>query len=542
MFGTSIGLPVLALAATCLAVYAILLAAGSALTFRGDDWGFLEARGGWDLDGFLRPHQEHWHLLTIAVYRVLMPAFGISTYVPYLAVALACHLAVVAAVYRLSAGVAGQAFAIGASVVMLVLGTGFENLFWAFQVGFLSSAAAGLWAFVALESDGRRRLPIATALLVVSVTASGLGIPFVPAVLAYLVASRRPARELLVVAPAVVIYAAWYGLYGSSAARVNVDPFTVESVLGVPGALAYGIPYAIGAVSGLGPDGGGVIAAGLGALGMWATATRRPIPARSLAALAGLVVGYGLVGLVRARGYPELTSLPRYTYQAAALVIVGLAPLVPAATALFGRLGRWLPRLAILLLTLALVTNGKVMVEGYRVFAEEAALTRAMVDASLRYADAPGVADPDRSLHYLPSPRSIRRIVASYGPLHPGPPPALELRDRAIRWVVGVPSLVPLTGATTPGPECATLEAAPAAGWAIVEVSQGGSLIVRPGTPGAVRVSVGLFADPPTSDVVSTDVEKGRVYRLTLPELPEQRPWRVRVELPAASTACIAAG
>ena len=40
-------------------------------------------------------------------------------------------------------------------IPLLFLGSGSENLFWAFQMAFVGSVAFGLWGLVALERSGR---------------------------------------------------------------------------------------------------------------------------------------------------------------------------------------------------------------------------------------------------------------------------------------------------------------------------------------------------------------------------------------------------
>ena len=85
-------------------------------------------------------------------------------------------------------------------VPLLVLGSGYENLLWAFQIGFVGSVAAGTWGLVALETDHRRwtavlgsgtRRPIALA-------SSGMGLFFAPR---RAVRSRDPAFRRRVIWP-----------------------------------------------------------------------------------------------------------------------------------------------------------------------------------------------------------------------------------------------------------------------------------------------------------------------------------------------------
>ena len=68
------------------------------------------------------------------VYRVLLEAIGLSTYMPYLALLAVLHLVVVAEVYVLARRAAGPWLGAAIAVVVAFFGSGFENLFWAMQM------------------------------------------------------------------------------------------------------------------------------------------------------------------------------------------------------------------------------------------------------------------------------------------------------------------------------------------------------------------------------------------------------------------------
>src|SRR5205085_1447007 len=106
---------------------------------------------------------------------------------------------------------AGAWPALGAVVLVLFCGAAWEDLLWAFQVGFFGSMAAGLGMLLALrrETVGGDRL--ACLLLVVAICFSSLGLPFVFAAAVELATSPRPwRRRLYVVAVPFVLYALWW--------------------------------------------------------------------------------------------------------------------------------------------------------------------------------------------------------------------------------------------------------------------------------------------------------------------------------------------
>src|SRR5260370_28405051 len=49
---------------------------------------------------------------------------------------------------------AGELIGIGAAVLLLVMGAGWENLLWAFQIGFVGSVACGLGSLLLLYQGG----------------------------------------------------------------------------------------------------------------------------------------------------------------------------------------------------------------------------------------------------------------------------------------------------------------------------------------------------------------------------------------------------
>ena len=75
------------------------------LWFFGDEWDFLTRRG---LHGasfsIWAPHNEHWSVLPILLWRAIYSLAHLSTYWPYLVPLLLAHVAVVHLVWRRSCG------------------------------------------------------------------------------------------------------------------------------------------------------------------------------------------------------------------------------------------------------------------------------------------------------------------------------------------------------------------------------------------------------------------------------------------------------
>ncbi len=393
-----------------------LLALGQGLTFFADEWAVIEGRA-LDLDSFLRPFNEHWLGTTIVVYRLMLSLFGLGSYVPYLVLLVALHIVVASEVFVLVRRSAGPAGGLAAGVLMLFFGSGFENLFWAMQIGFVGAATLGFGAMLLLDGvPSRRQAVAATALLTVAVTTSGLGLVFVAAVGLELLVDRKRRDGIYAAVVPAAIYLVWYVALGRSGVATARNPFTLEALSQVPAFVIQGVGAAGGAVSGLGPVIGLALPIAVVAIAVWRLATGRGIPARAVGCLGGIVVLYVLTGLVRAQLVADAALYTRYTYFAGPLLLVALGALLgPDLRAFHGS-----PRLRLVLvagagslLALALTWNVRLLIEGRAIFLERAERTRALVTVGLSGLE-PEI-ERDRTLILVPSPASLEKLVAAHG-------------------------------------------------------------------------------------------------------------------------------
>ncbi len=394
----------------------VLLALGQGLTFFADEWAVIEGRS-LDLGSFIRPFNEHWLGSTILVYRSLFGLVGLGSYVPYQVLLIALHLLVASEVFVLVRRSAGPIAGLAAGVVMLFFGSGFENLYWAMQIGFVGAAALGFGALLAIDGrPSQQRAALAAVLLTLAVTTSGLGLVMVAAVGLELLLDRDRRRLVWVAVVPSAIYLAWYLAIGRSGVATARDPFTLEALAQVPAFLVQGAGAAAGAITGLGPFLGIGLMAGLVGLVAWRIVRGPGVPARTLACLGGIAVLYLLTGLVRAGLIDDAALYTRYTYLAGPLLMVGVAAL--AGRALAGRSFGPRPRLVLVsgaacLVALALVWNVQLLIAGRAIFVDRAERTRALVAVGL--GPSPPEIEGDRTLILVPSPASLRRLVAAHG-------------------------------------------------------------------------------------------------------------------------------
>ena len=156
-----------------------LLLAGRHLTFFYDEWTWILTRRGGAIGTYLDPHNGHFSLVPVAIYKLLFATFGLRHYTPYRIVGVAFHLASATLLYVLVSRRLGPWLALVPVTLLLFMGTAFLDVMWPFQIGFLASTAAGLAALALIDEP--RSDALATVALVVSVASSGIGIAFLGA-------------------------------------------------------------------------------------------------------------------------------------------------------------------------------------------------------------------------------------------------------------------------------------------------------------------------------------------------------------------------
>jgi hypothetical protein len=212
----NLAVPVLLAAATASGV--LLLYLGAGLTFFNDDWGVLLNRGGFTLDVFLLPNNEHLALVPVAIYKALQATLGMESALPYRVVATFVFLGSAGLLFVYLRRCVGDWLALLATIVVLFLGAAWEDLLWAFQVGFFGSVAAGLGMLLALQREDRTGDRLACGLLVVSIACSSLGLSFAAGAAVDIVLRReRWLRRSYVVVVPLLLFVLWYVGWGHEA-------------------------------------------------------------------------------------------------------------------------------------------------------------------------------------------------------------------------------------------------------------------------------------------------------------------------------------
>jgi hypothetical protein len=284
----------------------ILVWLSQGMTFYHDEYTFILLRD-LSLRGIFAPHNEHLSATLVILYRVLLGTVGMASYWPYLGVTFALHVAVAGIVYVVVRREAPAAWALGAMAIMLVLGSGGDDILWAFQSGTIGATAFGMGALVIAP----RRPAVAAVLLTIALSTSGVGLAFFVGTGVHLVLTRPRALPWLLVP--LTYYLIWFALFATSSVSPGLNGL-VEYVLEGLTASAAGVlgstSLVIGSLALL------ALAFGLGRA--W------DIPPVVLAMLASSVAFFVIAGLVRAQLGADQATASRYVYVAApAFLIAG---------------------------------------------------------------------------------------------------------------------------------------------------------------------------------------------------------------------------
>jgi hypothetical protein len=301
--------------------FSVLFQYGSELTFFFDEWDFVLNRS-YNASDFLRPHNGHLSLLPVLVYNLLRSLFGIDSYVPFQVAGLLVHASVCVGVYAIGKR-RSTSIAIVAALFVSLLGTGWQNIMWPFQIGMMGALSAGLWAI--WECTKTEASPRRVALLcLISLLCAGGGIvafATVGAITLY----RQNWKSLTYLSVVGVMYLVWYLNYGVSQ--------SVDGNLGKTPNYVY--QSALGAASGITINNTnyGKIFLVVLVLLLAANIYRKQSILTAIAAIAMATFSWILTGVSRA--HLQEPSASRYVYVGAVLLVVAFISLVPSDVSRF---------------------------------------------------------------------------------------------------------------------------------------------------------------------------------------------------------------
>lgn len=316
-------------------VFAAALVVGCLLQFRGwsllwffgDEWILLSRFSAEATVGPFEPHNGHLIALPWLIFRALFAVFGISTYLPYFAVGVAMHAAVVILLRLIlrRAGVSPWLATVFAATAIL-FGPGDENIRLPFQITLTGALALGMLQLIVADHEGHSRKRDVTALLLgaMGLMFSGLYLAMIPIVAVTIVLRRGWRAAAWQTVPLLGMYVLWRAIYNES---VGTPPPVWDTFPDWVNGAAYAGSWALGVAAPL------TVILGVATLCGYFTSWR----GRSLRANArqdaiplGFLAGYVafVVTTFMSRSYlgADGALAPRYLYVYLVLAIPVVAP------------------------------------------------------------------------------------------------------------------------------------------------------------------------------------------------------------------------
>ena len=296
---------------------------GTGRTFFFDEWDFVVGRWRFEADTFLAPHNGHLSIVPASVYYTMFELVGLDNFRAFRLLGLFVHVAVATAVLLYVRRRLGSLAGLGGGIAILLLGSGWQNILWPFQIGFMGSVLSFVLALLLLERRTTRSDGAASACVALALGCSGVGVAAAGAILVETLFTRPWRRWWIAIGP-LALYAIWYLVYGESQADVsNVD--AIADYVSTSGSAAVAGLYDLSLT--WGRLGFGVLAV----LAIAALLHRRGVPARVLALVAMLGAFWGLTAL--SRGQYGDPGASRYVYVGAVVIVLLVAELVPTRAA-----------------------------------------------------------------------------------------------------------------------------------------------------------------------------------------------------------------
>lgn len=496
----------------------------SQLNFMLDDWAFVIYRAEGTPADFLNPHNEHIVVLPVAIYKVFLEVFGMTSVMPLQIFSVGVFLVSVVVLFAYMRPLVGEAAAVIGCGVVLFLGTAWEDLLWTFQIGFSISITCGIGALIMLRREDRKGDRIACLLLTVAMISSSMGIPFAVGAFVQLASRRRELfSRIYIVAVPLAVYAAWWLGWGHTAESA----ISLDNAIGAPEYVFNSFRLALSELTGAfrladGPEKllTTLLVLVVVVLGAWAMRSRNRLPLAFLVAAAVALAFWGLaaLNLSPGRGY----QVSRYQYPAVVFTLMILAGAFEGV--------RPRPRhLAVLaaVAAFAIFANVVAMRDGFNTFFKPLSdkgiagltavdLASGSVDPSLTIGmNADGAARVDVGSYFEAEDR-YGSVAWSEAELEGS---SLDAQARVDEILIDA---LPVTGqpAKGMGAACESVRASPDGG--LVLPQPGPTFTYRP--DGLVFLTMGRYADVPKGVARTLPGEKTLI---SVPPDESDEPWRI---------------
>ena len=360
------------LALVCAASMVVLVTLGTRLTFFNDDWWFLLQRPGLEGNSVFSAHNGQLVVGVDLSFKILVALFGYGQ-LPFRLTLGFAVAGVGVMVYLLVAERVGWLLGIAATAIVVLLGVAWEDLLFFASVGPIVALAIGLGVLYAMEKDSPSRNTVACALLIVSVSFSGVGLAFIIAAAVAVLVRLRPAQLWIPAVPAV-LYAIWV-LWGGN----STSDLSLANLEHLPRYMFESASSGLASITGLKHgvhqlrQGEVLLVLTLGSVGVWIYRGGRP--SRWLAVpIAAALAFWALTGLSFVPGREPEAS--RYQLIDAALLLVIAAELFRPI-----RLRGWQTAVVLAMATLVVLSNMVSYRDGYRFLRDQSTYAKAEIGA-----------------------------------------------------------------------------------------------------------------------------------------------------------------
>jgi hypothetical protein len=309
--------PAAIVCAAALTLSAVLLGLPITFGFSLDGQRVLEQRIPITWDHLVQPFHSHLNLLPIAIWDRMAAVFGTGSSTPFLALLLGTHVALSTFTAAALSRRVGPLYAVAFGLPLALLGSADFDLIAPWQILFTITLLAGLGAVVASIDRDRtiaRRIAVAGCLVIAVLTSNVAEFIILALLLWYWIDDRR--AQIIELAPAVLVFGAWFLVYGRGGLTTDTSPFTVRAVLSIVPYTALAIASGVGGMIGLGSLAGAFTSGAL-------VARFRP-PRPMLAFVIATVAMFAVGALFRSFSRPDQALTTRYIYLVAYMAAFGI--------------------------------------------------------------------------------------------------------------------------------------------------------------------------------------------------------------------------
>jgi len=295
---------------------------GRGNNFFFDEWMFVVSRRGLSAHALLSPHNGHLSALPALAFMVLLKFFGLNHYEAFRFAAVIVHLSVALMASLLVRKNYGWSTGMTVFVVIGLMGAGWQNIFWGFQIGFMGSLFFFLLSLYLLDKgrtqNGGLSFLLSSISLACSLLCAGLGVAGLAIIAMLCLFSADRQRTWWIPVGPAAMYVIWYLKYGTSQAKLSalhgVPLYASESASGSAAGF-FGVDQMWGALI-------------VGALFYLCAlpSIRQRLTMRSIALIAFAIVFWTMVGLSRTAVWEPNAS--RYLYVGIVALVVGVFDII----------------------------------------------------------------------------------------------------------------------------------------------------------------------------------------------------------------------